>query len=68
MDLQLGRRTTEPHNCNAMTYDITNLKARAYDIISAIEQLQRELQSVNVEIARKVDEHVKATQDRDNDA
>ncbi len=51
-----------------MTYDITNLKARAYDIISAIEQLQRELQSVNVEIARKVEEHVKATQDRDHDA
>lgn len=43
-----------------MTYDIDKLKARAYDIIAAIEQLQRELQSINVEISRKEQEHAKA--------
>jgi len=46
-----------------MTYDIDKLKARAYDIIAAIEQLQRELQSINVEIARKEQEHAKALKD-----
>ncbi len=42
-----------------MTYEIDKLKARAYDIIAALEQLQRDLQSINAEIARKEQEHAK---------
>jgi len=33
--------------------EIIDLKAKAYDIISALEQLQRELQAINAEIAKK---------------
>jgi len=51
-----------------MTYDIDKLKARAYDIIAAIEQLQRELQSIGVEIARKEQQHAKdANEYRDSE-
>lgn len=38
---------------NKAMKEITELKARAYDIISALEQLQRELQAVNAEIGKK---------------
>jgi prefoldin subunit 5 len=31
--------------------DIKDLKARAYDLIAALEQIQRELQQVNQKIA-----------------
>ncbi len=37
--------------------EITELKARAYDIIAALEQLQRELAAVNAEIAKRTQEH-----------
>lgn len=36
--------------------EILELKAKAYDIIGALEQLQRELQAVNAEIAKKTHE------------
>ncbi|NDD85852.1 hypothetical protein EBZ38_16450 [bacterium] len=38
--------------------EINELKARAYDIISALEQLRAELANVNAEIAKKSAEHV----------
>ena len=41
---------------NKAMKEITELKARAYDIISALEQLQRELQAVNAEIAKQMQE------------
>ena len=41
---------------NKAMKEITELKARAYDIISALEQLQRELQAVNAEIAKQSQE------------
>ena len=37
--------------------EINELKARAYDIISALEQLRADLANVNAEIARKTAEH-----------
>ena len=41
---------------NKAMKEINELKARAYDIIAALEQLQRELQAVNAEIAKKTQE------------
>ena len=41
--------------------EINELKARAYDIISALEQLRAELANVNAEIAKKSAEHVELT-------
>jgi len=48
--------------------EITELKARAYDIIAALEQLQRELAAVNAEIAKRTHEHAEALKSADNDA
>jgi len=51
-----------------MNYEIDKLKARAYDIIAALEQLQRDLQSINAEIARKEQERAKEAKEyRDNE-
>lgn len=36
--------------------EILELKARAYDIIGALEQLQADLQRTNAEIAKKIQE------------
>lgn len=41
---------------NKAMKEINELKARAYDIIAALEQLQRELQAVNAEIAKQSQE------------
>jgi hypothetical protein len=48
--------------------EIMKLKAHAYDVISAIEQLQRELQAVNAEIAKKSQEHADAMKAAEHDA
>jgi hypothetical protein len=47
--------------------EITELKARAYDIIAALEQLQRELAAVNAEIAKRTQEYA-AHKSAENDA
>ena len=48
--------------------EITELKARAYDIIAALEQLQRELAAINAEIAKRTQEHADALKSSANDA
>lgn len=63
----MGRPTAEPHNRHAVN-EIMKLKAHAYDVISAIEQLQRELQAVNAEIAKKSQEHADAMKAAEHDA
>jgi hypothetical protein len=67
MDLRMGRPTAEPYNRHAVN-EIMKLKAHAYDVISAIEQLQRELQAVNAEIAKKSQEHADAMKAAEHDA
>lgn len=42
--------------------EITELKAKAYDIISALEHLQSDLQKINAEIAKKT--HEQAERDK----
>jgi hypothetical protein len=48
--------------------EITELKARAYDIIAALEQLQRELSAVNAEIGKRTQEYADAHKSAENDA
>jgi predicted nucleic acid-binding Zn-ribbon protein len=53
MDLQLG---SKPAKFDDHMKEINDLKARAYDIIAALESLQRELSAVNNTIAEKTEE------------
>lgn len=46
--------------------EINELKAKAYDIISNIEYLQKMLQETNAEIAKKVSEFNEATNKLNN--
>lgn len=62
----MGRRTIKPHNSDAVK-EIIELKAHAYDVISAIEQLQRELAAVNQQIAQKTAEYNEAMKSTDHD-
>jgi len=59
MDIQLVSFTVKSHN---YMKEINELKARAYDIISALEQLREELKQVNDAIYQKVSEYKTANE------
>jgi predicted nucleic acid-binding Zn-ribbon protein len=62
MDLQLVRQSAK---YNVDMKELNELKARAYDIIAALESLQRELSAVNNTIAEKTEELQKLHQKHD---
>jgi predicted nucleic acid-binding Zn-ribbon protein len=62
MDLQLG---SKPAKFDNNMKELNDMKARAYDIIAALESMQRELSAVNNAISEKTAELQKAHEEHE---